>query len=368
MNARDEFTERTKQALALRAGHRCSLPDCGRGTVGPSDESVDATAVVGQAAHICAASPGGPRSNPKMTPEERRDITNGIWLCATHATFVDRDTAKYTALDLRKIKADHEQRVKQELAGGGGKSNAAGQELDLIQIGPDVVGTGVLESGSMDSWTIRIEHFVRGDLNELLRYADGFDGHSPPRRFVLANELGEGRVLRGPPTWQRGPTGIRVDLPVVPRPPGRPAASLGKTLAVGFDGDLVYENHSLKMVSGLDAVPQKLYISMSTQLGEDPLHPAFGSRASEYHGLFRDTRWLGRLVQLEVIRLASIPQGEAHAPLDFIERVRAARIEDHEIRNQRLTVVLDVDVVGLGRREYAIPIVIPGAGRKHDRA
>ena len=55
---------------------------------------------IGEAAHICAAAPGGPRYDPSMTPEQRKSASNGIWLCRNHAKAVDSDPA-YTVEILR---------------------------------------------------------------------------------------------------------------------------------------------------------------------------------------------------------------------------------------------------------------------------
>ncbi|WP_338692444.1 hypothetical protein V5279_40840 [Bradyrhizobium sp. 26S5] len=55
----------------------------------------------GVAAHITAASPGGARYDETLTPEQRSDITNGIWLCQTHAKLVDDDDLTYTPAVLR---------------------------------------------------------------------------------------------------------------------------------------------------------------------------------------------------------------------------------------------------------------------------
>jgi hypothetical protein len=51
--------------------------------------------MTGKAAHIHAAAPGGRRYLASMTPYERRDISNGIWLCSHHADLIDDDAATY---------------------------------------------------------------------------------------------------------------------------------------------------------------------------------------------------------------------------------------------------------------------------------
>lgn len=72
---RDEFNQKTKQRLAERVGYHCSK--CGCLTSGPGTDENDSVNI-GEAAHICAASEGGPRYDPNMSSEERSSIDNGI--------------------------------------------------------------------------------------------------------------------------------------------------------------------------------------------------------------------------------------------------------------------------------------------------
>jgi hypothetical protein len=92
---RDDFSRGVKDILAHRAGYRCSKPSCRALTVGPSDEHSAALTNIGVAAHITAASQGGPRFDPNMDAEARRAVTNGIWLFQTHAKEVDDDAQRF---------------------------------------------------------------------------------------------------------------------------------------------------------------------------------------------------------------------------------------------------------------------------------
>ena len=105
--ARDDFGRSVINRLAKRVGMKCSNPDCRVPTSGP--DGGDGVTNVGVAAHISAASPGGPRYDDTMTSEQRSDFTNGIWLCQTHAKLIDDDEMTYTAFVLREWKeiAEH---------------------------------------------------------------------------------------------------------------------------------------------------------------------------------------------------------------------------------------------------------------------
>ena len=57
--------------------------------------------MLGEASHICAAAPGGPRFDEGMSEAERRSAKNGIWMCRLHGTSVDSHDPKFTVELLR---------------------------------------------------------------------------------------------------------------------------------------------------------------------------------------------------------------------------------------------------------------------------
>ncbi len=117
--ARDDFTESTKKLLVERVGYICSNPFCRRVTVGPQIGG-EKTVNIGEAAHICAASPGGKRYDPEMTSDKRKSVDNGIWMCRTcrtHAALIDRDEKYFTVEMLKKWKEDAEREAGNRLIG-----------------------------------------------------------------------------------------------------------------------------------------------------------------------------------------------------------------------------------------------------------
>ncbi|UXH78871.1 NACHT domain-containing protein [Roseateles amylovorans] len=94
--------------LAGRAGYACSNPDCRRPTAGAALGDDAKFVSVGVAAHIKGAAPGGPRYDPLQTAEERRDASNGIWLCSAHAKQIDDDHAHFTVDQLKSWKQQAE--------------------------------------------------------------------------------------------------------------------------------------------------------------------------------------------------------------------------------------------------------------------
>ena len=88
---------------------------------------------LGVAAHIKAASEGGPRYDKLQTPEERRSFNNGIWLCQTHAHHVDHDKKHFTVEMLEKWKRDAEKRAFNQLTGTGGAACVYEPSHELIE-------------------------------------------------------------------------------------------------------------------------------------------------------------------------------------------------------------------------------------------
>lgn len=113
VKARDDFPKHVKQVLAERAAYLCSNPECRGFTIFAHTEE-DKSAKIGVAAHICAAAEGGPRYDPDQTPEQRSSPSNGIWLCASCATKIDRDIQRFPVSLLIDWKTSHEKWIRGE--------------------------------------------------------------------------------------------------------------------------------------------------------------------------------------------------------------------------------------------------------------
>ncbi len=107
IRSRDGFSFSVKELLAKRVGYRCSNPECRQATSGPQQDP-GKSLNVGVAAHITAASIGGPRYDSRMSPQDRRSAANGIWLCQTCAKLIDNDILRYTTEKLRRWKSQAE--------------------------------------------------------------------------------------------------------------------------------------------------------------------------------------------------------------------------------------------------------------------
>ena len=111
---RDDFTANTIDVLTKRSGNCCSNPDCRRLIVGPSSNPEKAV-IIGVAAHITAAAQGGPRYNDSLSSDERKHIANGIWLCATCSTLIDKDWQYYPTSLLLEWKTASELSIRKTL-------------------------------------------------------------------------------------------------------------------------------------------------------------------------------------------------------------------------------------------------------------
>lgn len=114
MANRDDFSPKIKEILKARVNNRCSNPDCRVPTTGPT-EHIEKVNNIGIAAHISAASIGGPRYDPSMSKDERTSIRNAIWLCSNCSIKIDRDPDKYNVQTLKNWKNTAEQKASEEL-------------------------------------------------------------------------------------------------------------------------------------------------------------------------------------------------------------------------------------------------------------
>lgn len=108
---RANFTSKVRELIESTAGHQCSFPACNRRTSGPGPTS-EYLSNSGYAAHIYAASSGGPRGQGGLSEAELKGAGNGIWLCGRHAKLVDNNKGNaYPPETLHSYKALHEARV-----------------------------------------------------------------------------------------------------------------------------------------------------------------------------------------------------------------------------------------------------------------
>ena len=363
MSNRDEFSEETKRKVALRAHHECSFRGCAQPTSGPSDESPYAVNMIGKAAHIHAAAPGpgARRYLASMSSEERTHINNAIWLCANHADLIDRDEVTYTADILRAMKSDHEAKCAERQRNAFSAGDAVS---DLVAIGPNIVFVGEFLGAEADVWSFHLRNFVDGDVHALIALDERYEQTGAVDRYVLVNELGDGRALRDKPSITREATGgYLVRCPVFPSANRIPVTDLPKTWALSDSHDLMLQSGHWATVSGLDALPQQVKTCLSHQRGESPFHRDFGTRFAEYYNLLAGSPWFDRYLKLEVIRQATIPyidptNNRQYTPLLCVERVFGVEVLASAPTDNWLPIRVDLDVKGVGKWQHELSVYI----------
>ncbi len=297
-----------------------------------------------------------------MSPEERSSIGNAIWLCVDHARLIDRDEATYTAEVLRAMKRRHEAEVARAVRTGLGMDLGGG----LLAIGPDVVCTGDVSEIAEGSWTLDLKHFISGDRHQLASFIDGFAKSVPDDRYVLSNEMGDGRVLVRAPTLLKRADEYSLTCPVLPSFPRIDAQRLGGDLAVHPETEDLYlddEGH-IARVSGLNCLPQMVQSVLSLQRGESVFSPKGGMRFFEYFTTFGGSPWLAQMLMLDVVRQAAVPytdsvMHQSHLPLQCVTRVHSVELLADTPTDHRLPVRLDLDVQGVGRWQRDVAVHMP---------
>jgi hypothetical protein len=325
--------------------------------------------MTGKAAHIHAAASGGRRYLVSMTPDERKDILNGIWLCSHHADLIDKDEITYPADELRAMKREHEANCEKRHREGVRR----GQTVDeLIAVGPDIVFCGELIGADQWEWSFNLQDFVDGDLHALLTFIARYDVMPPMDRYVLVNSLGDGRVMNGAPSLKkRQDGGYEVCFPVAPGAERIRAADLPTDWALSDEHDIFLTGSGeIAEVFGVDALPQKVKTCLSSQKGESPFHRDFGTRIAEYYRLLAGSSWFEQYLKLEVIRQAAVPyvdplDSRQYTPLQCVERVFGIKPLADAPTDNWLPVRVDLEVKGLGRWQYELSICVPKDEIKH---
>lgn len=162
---RDDFSKRTRTALAARAGMLCSNPSCRRGTCKADPENENNWIDLGIAAHITAASPNGPRYDESLTGDQRRSSCNGLWLCHHCAKEVDSASSTYTIETLAQWKNQAEACTARDAATSqdeiarliGDIEIARGEIFQYID---QVQRTDPTFSDPQDDWGKRVERII----------------------------------------------------------------------------------------------------------------------------------------------------------------------------------------------------------------
>jgi hypothetical protein len=293
---RDDFSEDVKRNIAARVGYRCSNPSCRAPTSGPQiDPSKSLN--VGVASHITAASLGGPRYDPELTPEERKHANNAIWLCQTHGKLVDNDKLRFTEEELRwwKRQAENEAMLRIGKAASSAdpvQSDWLEEELILLSAcakngelfihSSDEMGKYVEASGQhfYDDSDLAVAAFYMDALNSLRQR--GLVGHEGGSLYQLT---GRGFKIARALKAQEEAVGEKIEKPLPPIPLTRGALiayiagsqivrELDKRIAEGFGVPLDrHEDCSLNLIE------KAQYFNIETVAQLDEIVKRLGEKA-----------------------------------------------------------------------------------------
>lgn len=360
---RDEFTPSTKRKLAERVAWRCSYPGCRTNTVGPHSHDETKSINNGIAAHIHGAAPQAPRYMSNMTTQDRRHISNGIWMCRDHGNLIDADFEEYSPDTLRAWKKAAERRAAESLRFPANEEFPDGSTL--LQLGSRNIFHATWKTITHRKWSFLLIRPELGSLETLRDYVASLDPANDADAFVVVESQGDARRVNNI-SLQVSRSGHQVvEVAVQGRVPPTDPNNVGSDIKIGDDGDLVIEGGDLAIVKGIDAAKQFIVLTLGVVKGQLPWAREVGSHASLYYGRYRDNLvLLSRLIKMEMIRLSLIPvsdgiAGEDPKPsLHFVKRFLNVVISSAELSGGMLSVSVRLE---WGNGEYwsgNVPIYI----------
>lgn len=335
---RDNFSKDTKTKLALRVAYRCSYSGCKRITCGPGTEDSKSVQNLGEAAHINAASKGGPRYDPSMTNDERKSIDNGIWMCRHHARMIDTDYLNYSSATLKQWKHNAERNIYSQLV-----ELKADYDLSytLISLGQRLIFEGIWKSATNNRWYFEVGQFIVGSIEELREFSV-LKTSKTQDNYIVVESQGDGRII-SEFIWSNEGGKYQIETLIEEKQLRIDPNGLGGDIALGDDGDIIIENGDIKIIRGVDMAKQNITSLLGTKHGDYSHAPLVGSYFSQYYNKFKDnSELLNRMMKIEITRLVSIPYPDffvdnAEKPaLSFINRIEEVEVESIAKENNRI--------------------------------
>lgn len=180
----------TKDLLSNRVGWKCSNPNCRKGTRGAAIEKEDIINI-GVAAHITAASKGGPRYDENLTSQERKSYDNGIWLCQSCSKLIDSDVDRYTVDKLKKWKEISEEMAILDMEESGECGNS--KDIDILKFflqcfDRPAFRDPICQEGRMEDFDEAIADTILALNTGILRTRDGHIIRESAGKATLSND------------------------------------------------------------------------------------------------------------------------------------------------------------------------------------
>ncbi len=179
---------------------------------------------------------------------------------------------------------------------------------------------------------------------------------------------GDGRILNQGFSWSYDKGKYQIEVSVKEKEQRKDPNKVGGDIALGDEGDLLFENGDFKIVTGIECAKQLISNTLSIGFGELSYNPTLGSHFSNYYWKFRTKpELLNRILKLEITRLVSIPTFQSDTPtpkppLNFINRIINVEILNNKIQNNRILVKIKLE---WGNREQWEDIIKVYIHEKH---
>jgi hypothetical protein len=360
--SRAEFSQSVKDSVAGRVGWRCSFPNCHIPTIGPSQDDPAKTINLGEAAHIYAASPNGPRANPDMDDTQRSSIENAIWLCRQHARLIDRDPELYSAETLLSFKLSAEKSAHEQLRDMQG--NDQGINDTYIALTNEILFKGAWMLADENIWTFKVGNFVQGNIHRLQQISISYDEVLYWDKFIAIESQGYGRALEKLSWRLNEKNQHEIICQVGPKAPRRDPNKFGGDLL--FDPitrDLVMKDGDFVMVTGKDSALQSLQLLLASQVGDWIEFPHVASHFSQYCNQFStQPDILNHLIKTEIIRLMTVvfqtKKDEPSPELSFIDRVIHVDVREINVDKKIARLYLELEFGNFEHWKGELPVNI----------
>jgi len=325
---RDNFSVATKTKLAARVAYRCCFPNCSVVTIGPNSTTDELTVNLGHAAHIHAASKGGPRYKPEMTQKERCAISNGIWLCANHATLIDADHGQFSADTLMQWKKTAEAETYRQLRSL--EKKVVDIPTTLVCLDINLMFEATWTAIGKNTWTFTIKKFVLGD-EQILRTFEA-KKISPMLNYVIVESQGDGRLIKKFHSHINAENEPEITVEILPKTSRIPLIQLQEDQVRDKNGKPVLVDGQPQKLSGELLAKQLIELNLNMPFGGWPPNVLMGSFFSMYYQrLADDLKLLNRITKIELTRLIDIPSYQMDTTLqqpelNFINRILEVRI------------------------------------------
>jgi hypothetical protein len=174
---RKSIPDKEMKALISISGGVCAFPGCAKRFVEPGNEADDA-AFLGEMAHIVADSRQGPRGDSPMSDEDRDKHANLLLLCGDHHKIIDSQPRTYSVSVLRKMKEDHEGRIR--------RATSVSAPLAPIALTREVIHSSLLAVTHLPSAVFAAPcAFHDGQEDQVKQRIHFPDGDSQLVRFIL---------------------------------------------------------------------------------------------------------------------------------------------------------------------------------------